>query len=88
MRKNQSINVVVRFTHAPHRGAGFIGQALLMFNKPVLPVSSIEGNIIEELSGYNDMLNKLSDYNDMLNKLSDYTVNIFIEYRKRDLIYA
>lgn len=68
MRKNQSINVVVRF----------IGQALLMFNKPVLPVSSIEGNIIEELSGYNDMLNKLSDY----------TVNIFIEYRKRDLIYA
>lgn len=68
MRKNQSINIVVRF----------IGQALLMFNKPVLSVSSIEGNIIEELS----------DYNDMLNKLSDYTVNIFIEYRKRDLIYA
>jgi len=68
MPKNQSINVVVRF----------IGQALRMFNKPVLSVSSIEGNIIEELS----------DYNDMLNKLSDYNVNIFIEYRKRDLIYA
>ncbi len=52
MRKNQSINVVVRF----------IGQALRVFNKPVLSVPSIEGNIIEELSDYNDMLNELSDY--------------------------
>ena len=78
MRKNQSINVVVRF----------IGQALRMLNKPVLPVPSIEGDMVEALSDYNDMLNKLGDYNDMLNELSDYTVNILIEYGKRDLIYA
>ncbi|GAI07270.1 unnamed protein product [marine sediment metagenome] len=83
MPKNQSINVVIRFTHVPHRGAGFIGQALRMLNK---------------LSDYNNMLNKLSDYNNMLNKsrsftkgldkLSDYNINILIEYCKRDLNHA
>jgi|GEM_PF-3045701 len=81
MPKNQSINVVVRFTHAPHRGAGFIGQALRMLNKPVL-------DIVEELSDYNNMLNESRSFTKGLDKVSDYNVNILIEYCKRDLIYA
>jgi len=73
MPKNQSINVVIRFTHAPHRGAGFIGQALRMLNK---------------LSDYNNMLNKSRSFTKGLDKLSDYNINILIEYCKRDLNHA